>query len=193
VCAANATFAPDTAGACTQYDPISKPKVPVACIDWCDAQAYCAWAGKHLCGKIGGGSNALADFANAAKSEWYAACSKGGQLNFPYGNSYDPSACVGVDNSATRATAVPTATCQGGYDGVFDLSGNVSEWEDSCTDTKGLGDQCVYRGGSWVDADTLLPTLLCTSGLIGGAPKAFMKARSARDPEIGFFAVVFDP
>jgi len=34
---------------------------------------------------------------------------------------------------------------RGGYPGVFDMSGNVWEWEDSCDDK---GD-CPLRGGGW--------------------------------------------
>ena len=190
VCTANADFVPAAdATSCTQYDPTNKPKVPVACVDWCDAKAFCAWAGKRLCGKIGGGTNAPADFANATKSEWFTACSHVGAYKFPYGalgDTYDAAACVGADHGALRPTAVPTASCQGGYDGVFDLSGNVSEWEDSCAASTGLADQCLYRGGSYLDLDTgTTPTLLCNSGS-AATPKSATKARSTRDKEIGF-------
>lgn len=35
------------------YDPENYPNRAVGCVDWCDAHAYCAWAGKRLCGKVG--------------------------------------------------------------------------------------------------------------------------------------------
>jgi sulfatase modifying factor 1 len=186
-CSANSTFAPAVDSLnCTQYDPVNKPKIPVACVDWCDAKAYCAWAGKHLCGKIGGGTNAPTDFANATKSEWYAACSQGGLTRFPYGDTYDGTLCVGLDYGASRQTNAPTLSCNGGYEGVFDMSGNVSEWEDSCSADVGLSDLCLYRGGSWLDADNASPSLLCNSGTVVGGAKSASKARSTRDKEIGF-------
>ncbi|HEY3594012.1 MAG TPA: SUMF1/EgtB/PvdO family nonheme iron enzyme, partial [Polyangiaceae bacterium] len=67
-CAQNTSYLPDTTGACNQYDPANKPDLPIACVDWCDAAAFCKWDGKHLCGKLGGGSNLPADFADASKS-----------------------------------------------------------------------------------------------------------------------------
>lgn len=42
-------------------------------------------------------------------------------------------------------------TCEGGHPGLFDLSGNVLEWEDSCNETAGSQDLCRYRGGSFLD------------------------------------------
>ena len=50
---------------------------------------------------------------------------------------------------------MPVGTCPGctstesGYTGVYDLSGNVSEWEDSCNGTSGEYDTCLSRGGSF--------------------------------------------
>jgi hypothetical protein len=187
VCSGNTTFVPASDSVdCTQYDPTNKPKVPVACVDWCDAAAYCAWAGKRLCGKIGGGANSPAAFADATQSEWYAACSHGGTLDFPYGDTYDSTACIGADVGVTRPTAVPTQSCQGGYDGVFDLSGNVSEWENSCAANTGMSDACLYRGGAYDDLDNgTTPTLFCNSGS-ATTPKSATHARSTREPDIGF-------
>jgi formylglycine-generating enzyme required for sulfatase activity len=46
--------------------------------------------------------------------------------------------------------------CEGGFAGLFDLSGNVSEWDDMCESgvgagdlaAAGAGDACAIRGGS---------------------------------------------
>jgi sulfatase modifying factor 1 len=51
-------------------------------------------------------------------------------------------------------TTVPVGSmiaCQSavpGYEGVFDLSGNVSEWQDSCDGT-GRSGVCLAQGGSF--------------------------------------------
>ena len=126
---------------------------PVVCVDWCDAYAYCKAVGKRLCGKIGGGTNAFGDYANASVSQWYAACSSGGQFDYPYGDTYSGSTCNGDD--AGNAATLPVASMSGcqasssGYTGVYDLSGNVWEWEDSSNGNFGKSDPCQLRGGSF--------------------------------------------
>jgi sulfatase modifying factor 1 len=132
--------------------PPASDEHPVVCVDQCDARAYCAGVGKRLCGKMGGGPNALSDFANAAASQWYAACSSGGVNAYCYGNTMDPTACNGYQRGSTPLPVGSLATCQSsvsGYQGVYDLSGNVYEWEDSC-DTAAVGPYCRTRGGSTV-------------------------------------------
>ena len=42
---------------------------------------------------------------------------------------------------------------QSGYTGVYDLSGNVWEWEDSCDGQSGQNDSCRLRGGSFNDGN----------------------------------------
>ncbi|MCA9586846.1 MAG: SUMF1/EgtB/PvdO family nonheme iron enzyme [Myxococcales bacterium] len=64
--------------------------LPIHYVDWCDAAAYCKWAGMHLCGKIGGGGLTFAERNDAAKSAWYNACSAQGQKVYPYGDAFDP-------------------------------------------------------------------------------------------------------
>jgi formylglycine-generating enzyme required for sulfatase activity len=136
-----------------EWPPGTRGKHPVVCVDWCDAYAFCKGVGKRLCGKIGGGANAPADFADAKKSQWYYACTSGAAHAYPYGGTYDPHACNGYDHGV--GTTVETAsmkTCQSsmtGYEGVFDLSGNVWEWEDSCEAATGTNDRCQLRGGSF--------------------------------------------
>jgi formylglycine-generating enzyme required for sulfatase activity len=65
---------------------------------------------------------------------------------------YQSHACNGVDIGGAAAwPSGSTSTCQGGYPGVFDMSGNVLEWVDSCDKTAGAGDNCMRRGGSFSD------------------------------------------
>jgi formylglycine-generating enzyme required for sulfatase activity len=124
---------------------------PVVAVDWCDAFTYCAWAGKRLCGAIGGGPTPFASFADPQASQWMNACSAAGTRVFPYGATYDPAACNGKDfpdGGAARPVA-SLAACQGGTAGVFDMSGNVYEWEDACQGDAGASDVCHYRGGGF--------------------------------------------
>jgi formylglycine-generating enzyme required for sulfatase activity len=154
-CSWNADFTP----AGCEWPPGAKGNHPVVCVDWCDAYAYCAAVGKRLCGKIGGGANAYGDYQDATKSQWYNACSSGGQNNYPYGDTYSGSACNGYD--ANNGGTVPVGSMSGcessvsGYTGVYDLSGNVWEWEDSCNGYVDGTNWCRLRGGS-VDNDSNL-------------------------------------
>ena len=133
---------------------------PVLGADWCDAYAYCAYVGKRLCGKIGGGSNASTDYADYAKSQWHNACTANGVNPYPYGASYQPSICNGIgypipDGGVAGPVQVEEATgaakvhtCIGGVSTfLYHMSGNVEEWEDSCDDTAPTA-QCRLRGGS---------------------------------------------
>ncbi|MBI5531328.1 MAG: SUMF1/EgtB/PvdO family nonheme iron enzyme [Deltaproteobacteria bacterium] len=141
-----------------EWPPGNKGNHPVVCMDWCDAFAYCKAVGKRLCGRIGGGAN---DFNDEAHSQWYEACSSGGQFAYPYGNTFAYETC----NGAIGTTAVGSLSgCQSpvsAYAGVYDLSGNVLEWEDSCATISTFG-TCRLRGGAAGNND--YPALLqCTS------------------------------
>jgi len=137
--------------------PVDRANFPVAFVDWCDARAFCLWAGKRLCGKIGGGSNGINDYADASKSQWYAACSAGGGRAYPYGATYDGNKCNGADYPGTGAIAVGSAIgCEAAYPGLRDLSGNVWEWEDSCSGDGGSNDTCHARGGYYESTPTSL-------------------------------------
>jgi formylglycine-generating enzyme required for sulfatase activity len=152
ICAWNVGYGPN----CTAYDPTKTPNNPVACVDWCDAVAFCSWAGKRLCGKIGGGSllGEAASFNDPTQGQKFAACSHGGTRKFPYGNSVDDTACAFTTSGVQDVQPVGTfPRCQGGYDGIFDITGNLQEWEDACRPaTSGTDDVCMVRGGDFRDS-----------------------------------------
>jgi formylglycine-generating enzyme required for sulfatase activity len=124
-------------------------------LDWCDALAYCTWVGKRLCGGMGG---KVLDLVNSVsvQSEWQYACTHGGDpsYQFPYGPTADPTICLyndSVDSGGARAVAA-NPRCVG-PDGVFDLSGNVWEWENACDRDASLPlqkAQCNLRGGGFL-------------------------------------------
>jgi formylglycine-generating enzyme required for sulfatase activity len=144
-CAFNTSFTP-TSG----WPATTVPNRPVAFVDWCDAYAYCAWAGKRLCGKIGGGASAVADGANASTNQWYSACSQGGVSTFPYGNNWQSGYCNDYWNGVGSVIDVGSdKSCVGGFPGIYDMTGNVWEWEDACTASAGASDSCNMRGGGF--------------------------------------------
>jgi hypothetical protein len=155
-CDWNVRFAPDLM---CMFDPTGHGAYPVNGVDWCDATAYCRWAGKRLCGGSTGGhidTAAKSDLLKAEISEWTAVCTHGGDRTYPYGTVFDGQACNGGE-SMTPTAIVPVGTtpgCEGGYPGVFDMVGNVHEWEDACYATggpTGQTDMCWFRGGSYHD------------------------------------------
>lgn len=128
------------------YEPVSKPDRPVRCVSWCDAVVYCRWAGKRVCGRIGGGSLTPGQSVDPTVSQWMAACTRLGQKAYAYGATLDPNACPGDGVEPHDVGAF--ATCEGGYPGIFDMNGNVEEWEDSCRDVDG-GRVCEKRGNDY--------------------------------------------
>jgi formylglycine-generating enzyme required for sulfatase activity len=182
---ADGPVAPEDASYCAwnmdDYEPtegLDDPDdIPVVGVDYCDARAYCKWAGKRLCGKIGGAATEFEQFANAMESQWHAACSRGGTRVFPYGNNYDGTLCNGADYSADQNAKVPAETpiCEGGYEGIFNMTGNVWEWEDACNDTTGELDTCYLRGGEFSNPEGFLR---CDYG-------GFFAPRSFRTNSIG--------
>jgi formylglycine-generating enzyme len=170
-CGWNTDFAPSSSCMTSSHVCMTNcDNHPQVCVDWCDAYAYCKGVGKRLCGRIGGGPNQFADYASASLSAWYRACSSGGSFTYPYANTYSGATCNGFDYWGSPSTyttlAVGTLSgCQAAapYDGAYDLSGNVWEWEDSCdSTTAGESANCRVRGGSFHDVS---PYLVCGYGV----------------------------
>ena len=138
----------------TRMNPSTFPNHPAVCLDWCDAHAYCAWAGKRLCGAIGTGAKlALVDVEDPTKNEWAYACSSGGLTTFPYGNTYQLGACA---NSRKEVKTTPTCKGQGApFDQIWDMAGNAGEFINAQSSpygwaSMGPGQQLVVPvRGSW--------------------------------------------
>lgn len=143
--------------------PPAPDDYPTNSLDWCDAYSYCAWAGKRLCGKIGGGHlvnenpDSLIEL-HPLDGEWTYACSAGGTRTYPYGNVYDPTACVNQgyegDPNFNKYTDIPrpiheAKKCVGGFPGLYDMGGNATEWVDESDKVTGKSDFVVSFGGYW--------------------------------------------
>jgi len=131
-------------------------------VTWAQASAACTAAGLRLC----------------TESEWQRACAGAGNLAYPYGNAYSPTACNGNDYDADCALPdddrlMSTGTsygcpppgasqCLSGY-GAFDLSGNLKEW----TGTQVSASPLAYRirGGAF---DNIAAGLTCQFDFLSG-------------------------
>jgi hypothetical protein len=100
------------------------------------ASAACSAAGKRLC----------------SATEWQEACSGPWGYSYPYGNSYESYSCNGTDYGAGEV--LPTgqlSDCEGGYAGIFDMSGNAMEWTADCA-----SGSCLIAGGcAWDQYDLI--------------------------------------
>jgi len=139
--------------------------VPINCVNWYEAYAFCIWDGGFL--------------PSSAESEYVAA---GGsqQREYPWGST-DPGTsteyaiynCVypngsGTCNGLTNLAPVGTPTLGAGVWGQLDLAGEVMEWNldwsappvDPCTDCAYLTMPSpayrIVRGGYFYDDNTLL-------------------------------------
>ncbi len=146
-CSWNASYQPTA--------PIGDDPRPAVNVDFCDAAAFCEWAGERLCGDLNGGPLAITSLEDAAHSQWYLACAGPADERYPYGGFDFVADNCNEYGSGTMADAGSFEKCEGHYQGVFDLVGNAAEWVDACDDTGDdpTQDNCWLMGGSYLRDD----------------------------------------
>jgi sulfatase modifying factor 1 len=111
------------------------PRLPISAVTFCEARAYCIYAGKHLCGSLAGGPTNPTKAATL-ESAWLYACTAGtGATTIRSGHCQ-------LDATAPAPSGT---TCEGSPAGLFDMVGNVFEWIDSVDDA-GTGANFVGGG-----------------------------------------------
>jgi sulfatase modifying factor 1 len=150
---------------------------PARCIDWCDARAYCRWAGKRLCNAKPQSSGVYSSSTDV--DDWAYACG-GTDVSRPYPvGSEDLSACIYGQTEGGACTVSgscgPTSSGCSTPEGVKNLAGNVAEWTVACSAGDGGAAKCVVVGGSY---DSPEQELACI--------RFDAEQRSARLPTVGF-------
>jgi formylglycine-generating enzyme required for sulfatase activity len=172
-CFFNGDLFPNGLDACAgKWPPGANGSLPVVCVDWCDARAFCKWSKKRLCDQD----------KNQAYGEWTSGCNS---LPWPYGLNYVAGRCNDANSKLFGEAPVGSFQCEGGYPGIFDLTGNVTEWTLRRPDADPT--LALTVGGSYADNQF---TASCTNN---GGSAALYRKLSTRLPTLGFRCCADDP
>lgn len=148
--------------------------LPMNCINWFQAQAFCIWDGGRL----------------PTDAEWnYAAAGGAQQLNYPWGNAMPAAdaklviygcywngtgSCTGVSNLAP----VGSVSAGNGRWGHADLAGNLREWaQDWYADYPAVCNNCAHA------TDTLSGRVLRSGGFRSAASNMVSSWRTTYTPD----------
>ena len=136
----------------TRVDQPFAPRKPIRCVDFCDAEAFCQYAGKRLCY---GGGTALQG-PRGFPREWVLACTNGLETVYPWGDDATGGDCnVGAPPDCVDCGAYVVGHQQlcRNANGVTDLLGNIAEWTFSCNfvpvGQESTPSGCMVRGGGF--------------------------------------------
>jgi len=149
-----------------EHGPGWVEKVPVVCVSFDDAEAYCAWKGK-VTGQ---------EWRLPTQEEREKAARGVDGRRFPWGNLEDPTLCKCRDSREESAQPEPAGafpTAESVY-GMGDAAGGVWDWTDSFFDFR--RSSRVLRGGAW----GLAPALSRAAYPSGCVPSARYTANGFR-------------
>jgi formylglycine-generating enzyme required for sulfatase activity len=154
-------------------------------VDFCDAEAFCRWNGKHLCHDL---SNLGVGGPRGYTREWKTACRNDLSTIYPWGDETDESRCQTgqdvngcKDNHCGPAPVGAHPRCSTST-GVLDLIGNVGEWAYACNTLDPQDPTCLVRGG---DYSTLQKPCDSEEAVSNRARRANLGFRCCADLSVG--------
>ena len=118
---------------------------PVVGVNWVQAKAFNVWRTQYMKSATGKDNPLINEFRLPTEAEWEWAARGGNELSpYPWGGPYTRNAegCILANFKPMRgnyacdggAITIPVASYQPNHYGLYDMSGNVSEWTEDAYD-----------------------------------------------------------